>query len=70
MSEESKLSERIAVLETKADLTNKTIKAVLTHLEEHTTDQEHRLRKVEHHRAWLWGAFASMAAYFKFRPNF
>lgn len=31
-----------------------------------TKDQEKRLRSLEHHRSWLWGAWAAVLALFKY----
>ncbi len=30
-------------------------------------DQEKRLRSLEHHRSWLWGAWAGILALFQFK---
>lgn len=53
---------RLARIEEKIDAIQHTIER-LGHTHE---EQEKRLRSLEIHRGWLWGAWAAAATFFKF----
>ena len=56
---------RLARMEEKLD----SIHGKQDELLDSTKRQDVRVRSLEHHRSWLWGAWAAVVAFFKFQPN-